>query len=68
MLLLFCIVLQLILCYTNCNEERAPDWNERQEEIQRSERAMEQNDTNGKDYGLYSDGFRAVARHQPGNR
>ena len=40
MLLLVCIVLQLILCYTNCNEERAPDWNERQEEIQRSERAM----------------------------
>jgi hypothetical protein len=55
-LLSICIVLQIILCYTNCNEERAPDRTERQEGIQRLEIAMEQNNTSGKDYGLYIEG------------
>ena len=47
-----CIVSQMFLCYTNRNEEHAPDENESQEEIQRSEMAMERTNTGGKDDGL----------------
>ena len=51
---LFCIsiALQDILCYNCRSEERTPDQNERQEEIQRSEMAMEQTNTGRKGSGL----------------
>jgi delta 1-pyrroline-5-carboxylate dehydrogenase len=54
----FCVILI-------ANEKRAPDRSERQEEIQRlEERAMEQNNTRRKDYGLYIDGRYTEPRGQ----